>query len=60
MHVVVPVREQRFPQRGEDPSLIAAHLVGEDKVEGRPGLRLVVIVPVRVVPAATFGHLLRG
>ena len=60
VHVVVAVRQQRVAQRSEDARLVAAEVVGEDQVQRRAGLRLVVVVPVRVVPAAAVGHLLRG
>ena len=59
VHVVVAVRQQRVAQRREDARLIAAEVVGEDQVQRRARLRLVLVVPVRVVPAAAVGHLLR-
>ena len=40
------------------PGLVAAEVVGEDQVERRARLRLVLVVPVRVVPAAAVGDLL--
>src|SRR5213083_1907807 len=60
MHVVVSIRQERVAQRTEDTRLIAAEVIGENQVQGRSRLRLVLIVPVRVVPAATAGHLFRG
>ena len=60
MHVVVAVRQQRVAQRREDAGLVAAEVVGEDQVQRGAGLRLVVVVPVRVVPAAAVGDLLGG
>ena len=60
MHVVVSIRQERVAQRTEDTRLIAAEVIGQNQVQGRSRLRLVLIVPVRVVPAATAGHLFRG
>ena len=37
--------------RGEDCRLFRAEMVREDEVEGGAGLRLVLVVPVGVVPA---------
>ena len=59
VHVVVPMRQQRVVQRREDAWLIAAEIIGEDQVQRGAGFRLVFVVPVRVVPAAAAGHLLR-
>ena len=58
MPVVVP-GQQRVTQRREDARFMAAEVIGEDQIQRRAGLRLVVIVPVRVVPAAAVGHLVR-
>ena len=60
VHVVVALRQQRVAQRSEDAGLVAAEMIGEDQVQRGAGLRLVVVVPVRVVPAAAAGHLLGG
>src|SRR5262249_5190292 len=60
VHVVVAAREQRVAQRCEDARLVAAEVVGEDQIQRRPDLGLVVVVPLRVVPAAASGHLVRG
>ena len=60
VHVVVAVREQRLADRREDPRLVAAEVIGEDQIERRADFRLVLVVPVRVVPAAAVHHLLGG
>src|SRR5271157_921892 len=60
VHVVVSIRQQRIKQRGKEPRFVAAEIVGGDQVQCRAGLRLVVVMPVRVVPAAAVGHLIRG
>ena len=51
MHVVVAVCQKRVAQRIEDSRLMAVEMTGEDQVQCRPRFRLVIIVPVRVVPA---------
>src|SRR5271166_3872224 len=60
MQVVVSLRQQRVPQRSEDARLVAAEMIGEDHVQRGAGLRLVVVMPVRVVPIAAGGHLFGG
>ena len=50
VHVVIAVRQQRIAQRFEDSRLVAAEVVGENQVQRRASLRLVFVVPVRVVP----------
>ena len=59
MHVVVAVGQKRVPQRSKDARLIAAEMVGEDQVQCGAGLRVVVIMPLRLVPAAAVRHLFR-
>src|SRR3954451_6831681 len=59
VHVVVAAGQQGLAQRLEDTRLETAEVVGEDQVERRTGLMLVVVVPVRAVPASAAGHLLR-
>ena len=59
VHVVVAIGQQRVAQGGEDPRLVAAEVVGEDQVQRRAGFRLVIVVPVRVVPTVATGHLFR-
>src|SRR5271157_1454455 len=58
MHVEISVGEKRIAQWGENTRLIAAEVVGEDQVQGGAGLRLVVVMPVRIVPATAIGDLL--
>ena len=53
------MRQKRIAQRREDARLVAAEVIGENQVQRRAGLRLVVIVPLRIVPAAAGGHLVR-
>src|SRR5215510_11755435 len=60
MHVVVAVGEERVAQGLGDAGLVRAEMVGEDQVQGRPRLRLVVVVPVRVVPGAAPRDLVGG
>src|SRR6266581_8114923 len=57
---MVAAREQGVAQRGENARLIAAEVIGEDQVERRARLRLVLIVPARTVPTAAAGNLVRG
>ena len=60
VHVVVAVGQQRVADRLEDARLVAAEVLREDQVQRRAGLRLVLIVPVRAVPAPAVGDLLGG
>jgi hypothetical protein len=60
MHIVVAVIQERVPNRAKDPRLVAAKMVVKNEIEGFAGLRLIPVVPERIVPAAASGHLLRG
>src|SRR5437879_8711305 len=60
MHVVVTVGQQSVTKRSEDARLTAAEVDGKDKLQGGASLRLVVIMPVRAIPAAAGGHLFRS
>src|SRR5499425_651034 len=60
VHVVVAAGEQRVPHRLEDLRLVAAEVVGEEKVQCGARLVVVVVVPVGIVPGAVRRHLLRG
>ena len=60
VHVVVAVRQQRVAQRGEYARVVVAEVIGEDQVERGAGLRFIVVVPARGVPAAAGGDLLGG
>jgi hypothetical protein len=57
---VISMREERIAQGLEDARLIAAEVVGENQVQRGPGLRLVLVVPVRIVPTSAVFYLLRG
>src|ERR1700693_1873198 len=57
VHVVIPVRQQRVTQWSENTGFIAAEMIGKDQIQRSEGLRLVFIVPKRVVPGAAGGHL---
>src|ERR1700739_2748973 len=50
--VKIALCEQRAPQRLEHPGLVAAEIIGKDQVERRACLGLMVVMPVRAVPAA--------
>jgi hypothetical protein len=52
VHVMISVRQERIPRRSKDAGLVAAEMVGEDQVQRGAGLGLVVVTPVRIVPAA--------
>src|SRR5215813_661880 len=52
MHIVVAVIQERVPDRAKDPRLVAAKVVVKNKIEGFAGLRLIPVVPERIVPAA--------
>ena len=60
VHVVVAVGQQRVAQRSKDAGLVAAEIIGEDQVQRGPGFGLVVIMPVRIIPAAAALHLIGG
>jgi hypothetical protein len=57
---VVRAAQQRRADRGEDAWFVATEVVVEDQVECLPRLRLVFLVPLKVVPTSTAGDLLRG
>ena len=57
MHVIIALRQQRAAQRLEDTGFVAAEMIGKDQVQGRAGLGLVFVMPMRVVPAAAAGYL---
>jgi hypothetical protein len=54
------MRQQRVSQRGENSWLAPAEGIARNHVERGPGLGLVLIVPVRAVPAAAVGDFLRA
>src|SRR5215471_17209347 len=55
--VIVPMRQEHVQDRGKNPRLVRAESIGGDHLEGAAGLRLMVIVPLWVVPAAAVLHL---
>src|SRR5215472_6159883 len=59
VHVVVSVGQQRIPYRSEDAGLVAAEIIGKDQIQRGPGLRLVVVMPLRIVPTTAPFHLIR-
>ena len=59
VHVAVATGQQRSAYRLEHAGLVAAEMIAEDEIERGTGVRLVIIVPVRVVPAASVVDLLR-
>src|SRR5260370_25201532 len=60
MPVIVAAIQQCIAQRREDTGFGAAEIVGEDQIQRGTGLRLVFVMPARVVPGATAGDLLGG
>src|SRR5437879_912813 len=60
MHVEIPVRQQCVTQGSENTGFIAAEIIGKDQVQRRAGFRLVLIVPMWVVPGAAANNLFRG
>ncbi len=60
VHIVVPVRQKRIDNRSKNARFSLAEVVKNDLIQCSPGLRLMVIMPVGVVPAAAVRHLLRG
>src|SRR5690349_11979950 len=60
MHVVVTVLEQGVVQRRKNALLVLAEIVARYEVQGGPGLGLVLVVPIRIVPAAALIDLLRA
>src|SRR5690242_4302523 len=60
MHVVVSVRQQRIAERSKDAGLVAAEMIGEDQVQCSASLRLVIVMPVGIVPTAAAGYLVGG
>src|SRR5271165_478358 len=60
MHVAIASRQERVAQRTENSWLVPAKKAEENQIQCRAGLRLVLIVPMRVVPAAAILHLLHG
>src|SRR5215471_21112288 len=59
MHVVVAIGKESVPQWSKDAWLMTVEIIGEDQVQCRAGLRVIVIMPLRLVPAAAACHLFR-
>ena len=60
MHVEVSVSEQRIADRRENARLVPAEIVRENQVQGGTRLRLVLVVPTRIVPTSAVGYLFCG
>ena len=60
VHEMVAAGQQDAAQRLEHPRLVLAEMVGEDEVERPARFGLVVVVPVRVVPAPAALDLVGG
>jgi hypothetical protein len=52
------VCQERGTQRVEDSWFAWAEVVQEDQIERFAGFRLIMVVPIRIVPAAAIGDLL--
>src|SRR5262249_40727351 len=59
MPVVIAAVEQRAMYGLEQAGLPRIEMIGADQIERSPGLRFVVIMPARVVPAGALLYLLR-
>src|ERR1700722_5372614 len=60
IHIVIALGQEHIAQGSEYSWLIAAEVVGENQVKSGPGLRLVFVMPLWIVPGATVLHLLHG
>ena len=60
MSVVVAVVQQRTEERREDAGFVSAEMIAGDQVQRRARFRLVLVVPVRIIPTATSLDLFRG
>src|SRR5947209_15080612 len=60
MHVMVAMRQQRLTYWSKDARFMAAEMVGGDPVQCGSGFRLIVVMPIRAVPAAAVRGLLRA
>src|SRR3974390_167362 len=57
--IVIPSLEQCMPNRIEYGFLALCEPLRDEQGEGIPSLNLVRVVPMRVIPGSTVGHLLR-
>src|ERR1700751_4399483 len=60
MHVMVAIRQQSVTYWGEHSRLVAAEVIRKNKGESGPGLLLVFVVPMWVVPALAILNLFDG
>src|SRR5580698_3710813 len=59
VHIEIPAGQKRVAQGRKDAWLVPAEVIGGDEVQCSLSLRIVLIVPSRVVPTAASSHLLR-
>src|SRR6185437_17098374 len=60
MQVVVAEAQQRVQDRIKDAGLIATETVARDEIERGAGLGVMVVMPLRIVKAASLRHLVGG
>ena len=60
VHVVIALGQERIVQRSKDSRFIPAKVVRENEVQSSSRLRLIFIMPVRVVPGPAVLDLLHG
>jgi hypothetical protein len=58
VQIIIAVCQERGTQRVEDSWFAWAEVVQEDQIERFAGFRLIMVVPIRIVPAAAIGDLL--
>src|SRR5262249_18434118 len=59
MHVMIAVREERIPDRRKHPRLGMAKGIVADHIQDIAELWLMLVVPMRVIPATAGQHFLR-
>src|SRR5580704_5259845 len=60
MHIVIALGQKRIAQRSKNSRFITAEVVRENQLQGGSRLRLIFIMPVRVVPGAAVLDFLNG
>src|SRR6516225_11465713 len=60
MHEMIASAQQHIVQWSKNPGFVAAEIVGRDQVQCSAGFRVVVVMPLRVVPATAAFDFLRG
>src|SRR6266536_207302 len=60
VHIVIAEEQEGIAQWSKYSRFVAAEVVGENKIQSRPGLGLVFIVPVRTVPGTAVLDLVHG